>query len=214
MSTIRVAKRQRFTVIDRRPINDERLSFRARGVLVWLLDKPDDWATDRDSIARAGIEGQHAIRGVLQELRDTGYLVRHNVRQKDGTITAETVLYECPQEPQPLVENRPAVNRPADSRPPKEVLRPNTDKRFASQKNQKPEPISPQFPESTPDYQAQIEAIADLPPIDAKAGSLAEMKKQLGPKRSNPRPSKDDPGLKQAREELRQLAERRKQSTP
>jgi hypothetical protein len=43
------AGRRRFTRIDNTAIEDPRLSFRALGVLTYVLSKPDDWArTDRD----------------------------------------------------------------------------------------------------------------------------------------------------------------------
>ncbi|RIK03508.1 MAG: replication protein, partial [Acidobacteria bacterium] len=32
-----------FTILSNAAINDGRLSFRARGVLMWLLSKPADW---------------------------------------------------------------------------------------------------------------------------------------------------------------------------
>ena len=51
-----------FTILSNAVINDERLSFRARGVLIWLLSKPDDWRTRSDSIAgQSPKEGRDAI---------------------------------------------------------------------------------------------------------------------------------------------------------
>ncbi len=38
MSTFRIARRRKFTTIAQETVNDERLSFRARGILLWLLD--------------------------------------------------------------------------------------------------------------------------------------------------------------------------------
>src|SRR5690606_9938200 len=51
VTTIRVHKKDRYTAVAREPINDTRLSFRARGILVWLLDKPNDWRCDSTQIA-------------------------------------------------------------------------------------------------------------------------------------------------------------------
>lgn len=95
VSTIRVARRPRYTSVDRRTLNDEALSFRARGVLVWLLDKPDDWRADAESIARAGKEGRDAVRAALKELEAAGYLVRRRYRE-GGTWRCEHTLYEHP----------------------------------------------------------------------------------------------------------------------
>lgn len=97
MSTLRVARRSRYTSVDRRTINDTALSYRARGVLVWLLDKPDDWRADATSIASGGTEGRDAIRSALRELEAGGYLVRSKRRDEGtGRWVTEHVLYEHP----------------------------------------------------------------------------------------------------------------------
>lgn len=97
MSTIRVRRRSRFTTIHRDTINDDQLSFRARGVLVWLLDKPDDWSCSSEQIARSGGEGRDAIRSALAELESAGYLQRARVRGPSGRWVTETVVYERPE---------------------------------------------------------------------------------------------------------------------
>jgi hypothetical protein len=97
MTTFRVAERRRFTTVDRETLNDERLSFRARGILVWLLDKPDNWQTSGDAIQRAGTEGRDAVRAALNELEALGYLVRTRSQEKaTGRWMTETVIYESP----------------------------------------------------------------------------------------------------------------------
>jgi hypothetical protein len=143
VSTIRVAKRDRFTSIDRRAINDERLSFRARGVLTWLLDKPDDWSATRETIASGSPEGVHAIRGALKELADLGYLVRTKIRLPNGRTVTETLIHEVPPEAenQPLVlspeaDYQPAVNQPVVHRP--AVNRPAIDRRLIPKTDTEP----------------------------------------------------------------------------
>ena len=96
MSTLRVASRRRWTQIDRRTVNDVSLSFRARGVLIWLLDKPDGWHVSAETISAAGGEGRDAIRSALTELETAGYLVRDRRRGRDGRWTTEHVVYEHP----------------------------------------------------------------------------------------------------------------------
>ena len=98
MATIRIAKRQRFTTIDRQTINDDRLSWRALGILTWLLDKPDNWAIDSTAMARigGGREGRDAIRSAQQELRELGYLVTTRRRDDQGHWYTEQMLYETP----------------------------------------------------------------------------------------------------------------------
>jgi hypothetical protein len=96
MTTIRVAKRERFTTVTRATVNDKRLSFRARGVLFWLLDKPNDWSVDAEAIARHGKEGREAVRTALRELEKAGYLVRLKTRDENGQFRTDCWVYERP----------------------------------------------------------------------------------------------------------------------
>lgn len=114
MTTIRVARRKRYTSIDRRALNDARLSFRARGVLAWLLDKPDDWRSNADTIAKAGREGRDAIRAALTELQECGYLKR-NPHRKAGKWATEWTVYELPNSVEPgriSSDGKPATENP------------------------------------------------------------------------------------------------------
>lgn len=112
MSTIRVHRRTRYTTVDRRAVNDERLSFRARGILAWLLDKPDDWRFDSESIARQGIEGRDAVRAALRELREAGYMIQRKVRGGDGRIVTETLVFEHPTEAAAFLSPEPGNPSP------------------------------------------------------------------------------------------------------
>jgi len=115
MGTIRVARRARYTSIDRRTIRDTRLSFRARGVLLWLLDRPDESTTDSDLIAEHGAEGRDAIRTALRELRDHGYMTRRKVRGERGRWVTESWVFERPQpvDNPPTDDGKPGVGGPA-----------------------------------------------------------------------------------------------------
>lgn len=128
MSIIRLAERRRYAVIANDALNDPNLSFRARGILAWLLSKPDDWNVRREDIALAGKEGESAIRTALAELAEHGYLRRNRMRLPSGQIVTETVVYEAPPDvlsDAPEDENHPSVlrlpedeNQPPENQPP------------------------------------------------------------------------------------------------
>lgn len=101
MTTIRVERRHRYTSIDRGALNDRRLSYRARGILAYLLDKPDDWKTTADAIAVAGREGREAVRTALNELEAVGYLVRRKWRNEGGQWASEWTVLERPKGTEP-----------------------------------------------------------------------------------------------------------------
>lgn len=97
MTTYRVVRHERdFTQIQNTTLRDERLSFRARGVLAWLLSHIDTWEVSRDQIARNGTEGVTAIRSAQAELTALGYLERVEARTEAGTIYYITNVYESP----------------------------------------------------------------------------------------------------------------------
>ena len=108
MTTYRVARRTRYTSIDRRSINERRLSFRARGVLVWILDKPDGWEFNAEALAEHGTEGRDAMRTALAELRQAGYIVTTKTRMMNGRWSSSTEVFEHPSLAPPA-ENDPSV---------------------------------------------------------------------------------------------------------
>ena len=116
-SRIRHGSRRKFTQVDRRVINRPDLSFRAVGVLVWLLDKPDGWtgfSAERMATGN-GREGRDAIRSALRELEELGYLRRDRVQTSAGLWVTETWVYEHPGEhdagPSPETENQASVTQ-------------------------------------------------------------------------------------------------------
>ncbi|MDA9981383.1 helix-turn-helix domain-containing protein [Gammaproteobacteria bacterium] len=83
---IRAARRHRFVIIDQRAIEDARLSWAARGLLGYLLSRPDDWKVLVNDLRKRGDLGRDGIYRLLRELRDAGYMRFVNARDKHGRI--------------------------------------------------------------------------------------------------------------------------------
>jgi hypothetical protein len=133
MTTIRVGKRKKFTMIARSTVNDGRLSFRARGILVWLLDKPDDWQTDSERIAEQGQEGRDAVRSALNELTNLGYLRREKCQDIAGKWYTSWMVFEVPTPGNPASANQALENRPSVSQALKEQRLTTDTKNVSSQ---------------------------------------------------------------------------------
>jgi len=81
-----------FTVVSNAVIRDECLSYRARGILIYLLSQPPDWETSSTRLALAAGEGRDAVRTALRELISVGYVTLRKEQTKAGRwVTTYTV---------------------------------------------------------------------------------------------------------------------------
>jgi hypothetical protein len=88
----------RYTRVDNATVEDPRLSFKALGLLVYLLSKPDHWTVSREHLATTHQDGETSIRTALAELRECGYLTTEELRDSSGRITGRgSVIHERPQ---------------------------------------------------------------------------------------------------------------------
>ena len=96
MSIIRVVKDSKYFAASNEPFNDERLSWEARGVMGYLLSKPDNWQVMFNDLVNNGPAGEKMIRRILKELQEYGYLKRKKSRQPDGRFVWVSTVYETP----------------------------------------------------------------------------------------------------------------------
>lgn len=86
-----------FVMVPSTTITDKRLSFKARGILAYLLDKPDGWDVRAESIARdSDKDGREAVQSGLRELAAAGYYRLERRRMRDGTFTMGTAVSAVP----------------------------------------------------------------------------------------------------------------------
>ncbi|ARX67490.1 DnaD domain protein [Bacillus thuringiensis] len=111
MGIIRVKKDSNYSVINNTALKDERLSWKAKGILAYALTLPDDWTFHISELARHAKDGEDSLRTGFKELKELGYVKRYPVR--DGNtkkITRwDTEIYETPQRNMPQVENQDVV---------------------------------------------------------------------------------------------------------
>lgn len=70
-------QKNNFSIIPNHVLNDKRLSFKSRGILSYLLSKPDGWTVQLKDLYNNSIDGVDAIRSGLNELLLTGYSEIH-----------------------------------------------------------------------------------------------------------------------------------------
>lgn len=111
---IRVNKKDNpFAQIDKVAIQDKRLSWKARGILCYLLSKPNDWKVIlQDLINQSEKDGDSSVRAGIKELRNLGYMRLDRIKDKSGKVdhweytVYEKPLSDFPQVEKPQVENR------------------------------------------------------------------------------------------------------------
>jgi len=74
-----------FVQIKNEMFADKRLSFKAKGILGYLLSKPNGWKVINKDLQNHAKDGRESIETGIQELRKTGYLVHHRTKKPDGT---------------------------------------------------------------------------------------------------------------------------------
>ena len=134
MAIIRQKRKDRFLVVDNKIIEDKRLSFKARGLLIYMLSKPDDWKFwTSELVKRSAKDGISSIRTALKELEAAGYLIRKRERSSKGTFTSQDWILTDKPAFQPQVE-KPHVDNPQVEKPhvdnrtlPNTDFKPNTD---------------------------------------------------------------------------------------
>jgi hypothetical protein len=82
--------------IARAVVRDERLSWAARGLFVFLWDLPDGWRLRASHIAKMGPQGRDAINSLLKELQHVGALETKHIRSSDGTFNGKRWLVRDP----------------------------------------------------------------------------------------------------------------------
>jgi len=91
-------KRNNFVMLDKGFLEDDRLSFKAKGILAYLLSKPDNWKVVVKDLVNHSTEGKYSIYSGLNELKKYGYYRKVPVRDGQRIAYWESVIFECPEE--------------------------------------------------------------------------------------------------------------------
>lgn len=96
---IRIRKRpNNFVMMDKTFLEDMRLSYKAKGILAYLLSKPDDWKVIVGNLVNNSKDGKASVYAGLKELKECGYYEKIPVRNEQGTriIRWESTVCEVP----------------------------------------------------------------------------------------------------------------------
>ena len=103
----RIKKERAFAQISNELINNNQLSYKALGILTYILSKPDDWEVYNSDLIREGIDGKESIRTGLLELKEKKYIQRYRVfNKRTGSVHHwETLVSETPFADEELISS-------------------------------------------------------------------------------------------------------------
>lgn len=108
MNTIirKVIKEKKYAQIDNDLINNRNLSFKALGILTYILSKPDDWQIYISDLIREN-DGEKSVRSGLNELINARFVQRYRVFDMEtGKVHHwETLVSETPFEDSELISS-------------------------------------------------------------------------------------------------------------
>ena len=126
MAVFRIERTRDYTVMSNHHLRNGKLSLKAKGLLSMMLSLPEDWNYTTRGLAAICKEGVDAIGGALRELETAGYIVRHQLRDRQGRISdTEYVIYEQPQPKNPDTP-QPDTASPDTGKP--DMDKPDTEK--------------------------------------------------------------------------------------
>ncbi|MDA1641928.1 DnaD domain-containing protein [Bacillus cereus group sp. TH177-1LC] len=128
MGIFRVKKDNNYSVINNTGLEDKRLSWKAKGILAYILTLPDDWVFYREELSQHAKDGINSLRAGMKELKEYGYIKRFPIKDaKNKIVRWETIIYEIPLDDFPPVENPPVDNPAAGNLPVETPKLLNTD---------------------------------------------------------------------------------------
>lgn len=82
----RVVKKSHYATIALFSSEDERLSWKAKGLHVYFISRPDGWEINMTDLLRRSSDGKDCLLSTLRELESFGYIRRERERMENGTF--------------------------------------------------------------------------------------------------------------------------------
>lgn len=127
MAIKRTKRETNFTMMSNVGLRDKRLSFKAKGLLAYMLSLPDDWVFYEEEITKHSTDGKQSVRTGLKELQQLGYLIKNQSREKGKFAKVDWLLYDepgnvdiqvfIPQTEKRSTDNPPTENPPTENQP-------------------------------------------------------------------------------------------------
>ena len=87
-----------YVIVNKGFVYDPELSAKAKGILLYLLSRPDDWQVYESEVIKHFKDGRDSIRAGITELQLSGYITRTRMRDTHGRMRGmQYEVFEIPQ---------------------------------------------------------------------------------------------------------------------
>ena len=100
MAIIRINKVKDFTTISNGIMRDYRISLKAKGLLVFMLSRPNDWDFSIAGMMTCLPDSERAIKNALRELKENGYVIVRKLTPNQTKSKRFEYIYDVYEEPQ------------------------------------------------------------------------------------------------------------------
>lgn len=140
MAVLRIHKKQQnFLILDKTCLNEDSLSWGAKGLHAYLMSLPDDWKVQVSDLRKRATNGRDAVRALLCELEQAGYLKKSSCRD-DASGRFGGIEYLVLEIPEPGNSDRiPGPENPSSVKNEQSTPRPEN-----------PSPVAPATGNPTP----------------------------------------------------------------
>ena len=113
---IKKVYQKRFTTVDNVVLNNVNLSWKAKGLFVYLWSQADEWDFYETEVVKHSTDGLSSLKSGLKELEEQGYLKRERQRDDKGHfkennwILSENPILENRMLDDPILENSTLTN--------------------------------------------------------------------------------------------------------
>lgn len=121
MSIFRVQKDKEnpYVQLHKKLVYDNSLSFKAKGILVYLLSRPDDWKVYENEIVKHSKDGKDSVSNGIKELIKAGYISRSERRTDGGKFGGyEYDVFEQPSPERIIRDGKTEAEKPFTEKPP------------------------------------------------------------------------------------------------
>ena len=105
MSVFKIKKNENYTVMSNYHLRDKNLSYKAKGLLSFMLSLPDNWDYSLNGLVAVSKEQITSIRSTIDELKKQKYLKREISKDSKGKFKYNYLIYEIPYDKLPYIEN-------------------------------------------------------------------------------------------------------------